>query len=475
MNLSNQQSVRILVCIPSHNESNTIGEIVRKAKNYATEIIVYDDGSTDNTYDMAKAAGADNIIRSPVNNGYGVAIRTLFQAAREKDADIMVTIDSDGQHNPDQIPDIVKPIIEEGFDMVVGSRFLSPKDTQKVPRYRSLGIRTITKLAQSASYNNITDSQNGFRAYSKNAILKLNLFENGMPVSSEILLNAKQKKLSVKEVPITVRYDIEGTSSQNPFLHGTGLVFTLMQFISLRHPLASYGIPGIVLLIIAAVFTNIALDLLSKNGYVSTNLIMVSVGSGVVGAVLLATSTILYTLTALLKGGTGGGWVFTLMQFISLRHPLASYGIPGVILLIIAAAFTNTALDLFSKNGYVSTNLIMVSVGSGVIGAVLLVTSTILYTLTALLRGRTGGGLVFTLIQFISLRHPLVSYGIPGVALLIIAAVFANTALDLFSENGYISTNLIMVSIGSGVIGVVLLVTSTILYTLTALLKGRIK
>jgi hypothetical protein len=82
---------------------------------------------------------------------------------------------------------------------------------------------------------------------------------------------------------------------------------------------------------------------------------------------------------------------------------------------------------------------------------------------------------VFTLIQFISLRHPLVSYGIPGVALLIIAAVFANTALGLFSENGYISTNLIMVSVGSGVIGVVLLVTSTILYTLTALLKGRIK
>ena len=173
------------------------------------EVIVYDDGSTDNTYDIAKAAGADNVIRSPVNNGYGVAIRTLFQAARERNADVMVTIDSDGQHNPDQIPDVVKPIIEEGFDMVVGSRFLSLKDTQRVPRYRSLGIKTITKLAQSASYNNITDSQNGFRAYSKNALLKLNLFENGMPVSSEILLNAKQKNLSVKEVPITVSYDVE--------------------------------------------------------------------------------------------------------------------------------------------------------------------------------------------------------------------------------------------------------------------------
>jgi glycosyltransferase involved in cell wall biosynthesis len=302
MDLSENQSTRIVVCIPAHNESNAIGEIVRKAKNYATEIIVYDDGSTDNTYDVAKAAGADNIIRSPVNNGYGVAIRTLFQAAREKNADIMVTIDSDGQHSPDQIPDIVKPIIEEGLDMVIGSRFLSPQDAHKVPKYRSLGIKTITKLAQSASYNNITDSQNGFRAYSRNALFKLNLFENGMPVSSEILLNARQKNLSVKEVPITVRYDVEGLSSQNPLLHGAGLIFTLMQFISLRHPLASYGIPGIALLIVAAVFANIALDLLSKNGYVSTNLIMVSVGSGMVGAVLLVTSTILYTLTALLRG-----------------------------------------------------------------------------------------------------------------------------------------------------------------------------
>jgi glycosyltransferase involved in cell wall biosynthesis len=302
MDFSNQQSVRILVCIPAYNESKTIGDTVRKAKNHADEVIVYDDGSTDNTYDVAKAAGADDVVRSPVNNGYGVAIRTLFQAAREKKSDVMVTMDSDGQHNPDQIPDVVKPIIEEGFDVVIGSRFMSLRDTQRVPRYRSLGIKVITKLTQSASYNNITDSQNGFRAYSKNALLKLNLFENGMPVSSEILLNAKQKNLTIKEVPITVRYDVEGTSSQNPLLHGARLASTLVQFISLRHPLASYGIPGIVLLVIAAVFTNTALDLFSKNGYVSTNLIMVSVGLGVVGAVLLVTSTILYTLIALLKG-----------------------------------------------------------------------------------------------------------------------------------------------------------------------------
>jgi glycosyltransferase involved in cell wall biosynthesis len=388
MDFSAEPKPRVIVCIPAYNEGNTIGDIVVRAKNYATEIVVYDDGSTDNTYDIAKAAGADNVIRSPRNGGYGVAIRTLFQAARERNADVMVTIDSDGQHNPDQIPDVIKPIVEEGFEIVVGSRFLNAKDMQRVPRYRSLGIKTITRLNQSASYNNITDSQNGFRAYGKNALLKLNLFENGMPVSSEILLNAKQKNLSIKEVPITVSYDVQRSSSQNSVLHGAGLVFSIIQFISLRHPLASYGIPGIAFLIIGALFANTTLDLFSKYGYVSTIPIMVSVGSGLLGAVLLITSTILYTLSALLKGSMNGGLVFTLIQFILLRHPLASYGIPGVALLITASIFANTALDLFSKNEYVSTNLIMISVGSGLLGAILLITSTILYTLTALLKGR---------------------------------------------------------------------------------------
>ena len=145
---------------------------------------MYDDGSTDNTYEAATSAGAI-VIRNPENKGYGVAIRSLFQAAKEKDADIMVTLDSDGQHNPDQIPEVIEPL-KQGFDIVIGSRFLKSDDKQKVPRYRSLGIKTITKLTQAASYNGITDSQSGFRAYNKNALSKINLFEDGMAVSTEI-------------------------------------------------------------------------------------------------------------------------------------------------------------------------------------------------------------------------------------------------------------------------------------------------
>jgi glycosyltransferase involved in cell wall biosynthesis len=295
-----EHSARILVCVPAFNEAENISEIINRSKKYADEVIVYDDGSIDDTQQVAVSAGA-TVIRSPENKGYGIAIRSLFQAAKEKDADIMVTLDSDGQHNPDQIPSLIEPL-RQGFDLVIGSRFLRNADKEKVPKFRSFGIKTITKLTQAASYRGITDSQSGFRAYNKNALSKINLYEDGMAVSTEILLRAGEKKLLVAEVPITINYDTKDTSTHNPLTHGIGVLYSVFQFISLRHPLAFYGLPGIALLGIAAYFMKHALNLFSETGYVSTNLILVSVGIAVVGVVLLATASILYTLIALLKG-----------------------------------------------------------------------------------------------------------------------------------------------------------------------------
>jgi glycosyltransferase involved in cell wall biosynthesis len=292
---------KILVCIPAFNEAKAVSQIIMKAKKYAQGIIVYDDGSTDDTFEVAKSAGA-TVIRNPKNNGYGVAIRSLFQAAREQNADIMITLDSDGQHDPDQIPQLIEPILKQGFDLVIGSRFLNGNNKEKVPRFRSFGIKTITRLTQAASYHGITDSQSGFRAYNKNALSKINLFEDGMAVSTEILLRASEKKLSTTEVPITINYDIKDTSTHNPISHGIGVLYSVLQYVSLRHPLAFYGLPGIVLLGVAALFLRNALHLFSTTGYVSTNMILISVGIAVVGVVLLATAAIVYTLIALLKG-----------------------------------------------------------------------------------------------------------------------------------------------------------------------------
>jgi glycosyltransferase involved in cell wall biosynthesis len=290
---------KILICIPAFNEAKSITDIIIKAKQYGDEVIVYDDGSSDDTSQVATSAGA-SVIRNPENKGYGVAIRSLFQAAKEKDADIMVTLDSDGQHNPDQISELIAPL-KQGYDLVIGSRYLRNDDKVKVPRLRSLGIRTITKLTQSASYKGITDSQSGFRAYNKTALSTINLFQDGMSVSTEILLRASEKKLSIIEVPITINYDLADTSTHNPVSHGISVLYSVLQFLSLRHPLAFYGLPGIALLGIAALFLRNALHLFSTSGYVSTNMILISVGIAVVGVILLATAAIVYTLVALLK------------------------------------------------------------------------------------------------------------------------------------------------------------------------------
>jgi glycosyltransferase involved in cell wall biosynthesis len=295
-----KNSLYIVACIPAYNEATTIANIIENAKKYVSKVIVYDDGSIDNTYEVANAAGA-TVIRGPLNKGYGVAIKTLFQAAREVNADVMVTLDSDGQHNPDQIPNLLEPILNDGFDIVIGSRFLNHSDQQRVPVYRSFGIKTITKFTQAASYNNITDAQSGFRAFSKRALSKINLFENGMAVSTEILLRAKEKNLLVKEVPATINYDVLNPSTHNPALHGISTLYSVIQFISLRHPLVFYGIPGIILLTIAGLFMYNAMDLYSGTKYISTNMILVSVGAAVIGMILLATAVIINTITALLK------------------------------------------------------------------------------------------------------------------------------------------------------------------------------
>lgn len=300
--MPSHSAYQIIICIPAFNEGKNIAAIVEKAKAYGTKVVVCDDGSSDNTSEEAKNAGA-LVVRHPKNKGYGSAIRTLFRVAREMNADIMITLDSDGQHNPDQIPLLLQPVMNESYDIVIGSRFLNKFDRQKVPVYRSIGIKTITKFAQVVSYDSLTDAQSGFRAYNKNALARIDLSEEGMAVSTEILIRAKEDGLSIKEVPVTIRYDVEDASTHNPLHHGMAVISSVVKFISLRHPLAFYGIPGIALLIVAGFFMTSALDMFAKTRFVSTNMIIISIGTAVIGVVLLVTGVILNTLVVLLREG----------------------------------------------------------------------------------------------------------------------------------------------------------------------------
>jgi hypothetical protein len=195
----------------------------------------------------------------------------------------------------------VQPILNEGFDIVIGSRFLNTHDREKVPSYRSFGIKTLTLLTKAASYKNITDAQSGFRAYSKAALNQIQLYGGGMAVSAEILLRASKQNLSIKEVPATITYDTQGTSTMNPFSHGTSVLTSIILFVSLRHPLLFYAAPGLIMLVVSAVFLAQALAIFSETRYVSTNLILVALGAAFIGVILLITCTVLITVTALLR------------------------------------------------------------------------------------------------------------------------------------------------------------------------------
>jgi glycosyltransferase involved in cell wall biosynthesis len=293
---------RILIVIPAFNEEESIGEVIKNTKAKYPEVLVYDDGSVDNTSSIAESNGAI-VIRNSRNRGYGRALRTLFEHASSMNFDIVVTVDSDGQHDPSQIPRLIQPILENQADLVIGSRFLNRDDEANVPKYRSFGIRTITKFTQAGCMDRITDATSGFRAYSVNSLSKLNLTENGMAIATEILLKASDKNFRILEVPITTkRYDIKDESAHNPIKLGGSVISHVIRFLSFKHPLLFYGIPGLIFLIFSGFCFYTALDLFSSTRYVSTNLIVISIGLALLGFVLLATSAIVYTLISLFKG-----------------------------------------------------------------------------------------------------------------------------------------------------------------------------
>ena len=196
----------------------------------------------------------------------------------KKVADFVVTFDADGQHDPEQIPEILHPLYEDQADIVIGSRFLNKKIKNNIPRYRAFGIRTITRFVHNESWN-LSDAQSGFRAYSKEVLTKLNLFDTGMSVSTEIFFRAMENNFVVKEIPVTINYEVESSSTHNFLTHGLRVLVSVIQYISLHNPLAFFGLPGIALLIISAIFVNNVFITFNEKQFISTNMILISLGS----------------------------------------------------------------------------------------------------------------------------------------------------------------------------------------------------
>jgi glycosyltransferase involved in cell wall biosynthesis len=234
---------RIIAAIPAYNEEKYIGTVVLKTRQYADEVIVVDDGSTDNTSSVASLANAI-VIRHEKNRGKGAAIQSILAEVRKKSPDILILLDADLQHNPDEIPKLIKPIIYGGFDLVVGSR---KQQRDKIPRYRRFGQKVLSYSARILSGEKVTDSECGFRALSPRAISELELKQCGFAIETEMISAAAERGFKITEVPVSAIYTQDG-STLNPVSHGLGVLANIITMISDRRPLLFFVIPGIILL-----------------------------------------------------------------------------------------------------------------------------------------------------------------------------------------------------------------------------------
>ena len=197
----------IVAGLPMYNEEETIGSVITNVIDHVDKVICVDDGSSDSSARIAESCGAI-VHRHRVNRGYGGALKSLFAKAIEMDADCLVVLDSDGQHNCEDIPKLLEPILSGEADFVIGSRFIEGGGSEDMPAYRRLGIKVITAASNLSSDLAIQDTQSGFRAFSKLAIERLRFDSEGMELSLEMLEDAHEKDLKIKEVPTVIRYDV---------------------------------------------------------------------------------------------------------------------------------------------------------------------------------------------------------------------------------------------------------------------------
>jgi glycosyltransferase involved in cell wall biosynthesis len=290
--------LKIIVGIPAFNEEKNIAAIIAKLADIADSLIVCNDGSSDLTSDIAEKMGAF-VINHEKNLGYGAAIRSIFLKAKELDGDILVTFDADGQHRIEDIEKVTKPIIDQESDLVIGSRFLDENE-KEVPKYRKVGINVLTKITNATIKKQLTDSQSGFRAYSKKVLNELNPAELGMGISTEILIKASTKNFRISEVPIKIIYDGD-TSTHNPISHGSSVLFSTIKYTSIEHPLKFYGIPSMIFFAIGVFFTYYSIEYYAEVGRLNTNLALVSAGSMLTAIVLFITCILLYSLVSVVR------------------------------------------------------------------------------------------------------------------------------------------------------------------------------
>jgi len=284
---------KIAVLIPALNEEKTIAKVIILSKEYADSIIVCDDGSNDMTGIIAKELGA-KVIKHDFNMGKGASLRDLINTV--EDADIIVTIDADMQHDPKIIPMLIDTLLEFDADIVIASRFLDERYA-KLPGYRMIGNKILNFVMGKA----VSDSQSGFRAMKLKVAKDIIPSEMGFGAESEMIFKAIDKGYKIIEIPTYMKYDVDKPSKKNPIYHGLDILASILKFYVIRHPLLTFGIPAFIFGIIALISGFLAIEFYNRTRILSTNLLIISGISLLLFAILATSAVLLFILITVVR------------------------------------------------------------------------------------------------------------------------------------------------------------------------------
>jgi glycosyltransferase involved in cell wall biosynthesis len=292
---SQSGTVRTVAIIPAYDEERFIGTVVLKVRKFVDAVIVVDDGSTDGTAEVAEAAGAI-VIRQEQNLGKGAALNTGFAEARKLSPQVAVVMDGDGQHRAGDIPTVVQPVLEGQADMVVGSRFRGQKSPMSF--LRLLGMHGLTLASNVGSGLSVSDSQSGFRAFSRQAIEGISFRTQGFSVEAEMQFVAKQLGLKVVEVPISVGY--EGAPKRSMVAQGLEVLNGILNLMGQHRPLLFFGVPGLAALLLGLWWGYHVVEIYRRAQQLAVGSALIAVLLCIVGTVSLSTGIILHSLRGLL-------------------------------------------------------------------------------------------------------------------------------------------------------------------------------
>lgn len=289
----------VVAVIPAYNEEIAIGSVVLRTRTQVDHVVVVDDGSTDRTFEIAVLAGAE-VLRHPTNLGKAQALMKGFARAKDYSPAAVVALDGDGQHNPAEIPDLIKPILDHAADLVIGSRYLNNRND--IPAYRILGQKTLDLATNLGSGIGCSDTQSGFRALSRTALDHLDFFSEGYNIESDMLEHFAHRGLVIGEVPIGVNYTIANGHKKDALSHGIDVLSHIIGLVGYKRPLISFGVPGFLLTLIGIAAFFYTFTEYFAVGSFHIIVFIIGITALILGLLLMTTSLILNSLVLAGKG-----------------------------------------------------------------------------------------------------------------------------------------------------------------------------